>query len=289
MADRWHVITGAGTLANVQRSTTVRTGALTKYSCEMVGAAGVAAVEIGQRIESIHSARYKRTVAFSCWIYNGSGAAFTPKLLAITPSAADNWTTNSTINGGGLGESLQSCPDAVWTKVIWSADVSGYSNIGNGFGITIQIPSGSLVAGDTVRFAEMNLTPGSAFSPMALTDPVRELNGCKRYYQQFDQGLQGFVQETGANDFPYLAWSFPIEMRSAPTLTIIDTSPTIDQFTTAGVGGTFTGSSSGLDTSATTPLGAIARLNGFTGMTAGSHAAVSNGQTTPVFACSAEL
>src|SRR3990172_7036452 len=235
--DRWHTVTGGGTLANVQRSTTVRSGALSKYSLEMVGAAGVGAVEVGQRIESNFVALYKRTVSFSCYIYNGSGAAFTHKLYARTPSVVDNWTTNTAQNGGGSGEDLQSCPDATWTKVTWSvdsADISGYTDINNGFGITIQIPSGSLVAGDTVRFAEMNLIPGTALSPMTLTSPVQELNTCKRYYQQFDQGLQGFVQEAGANDFPYLIWNFPIEMRSAPTLTIIDTSPAIDQFTTAG-------------------------------------------------------
>lgn len=219
VADRWQVITGSGTLTNVQRSTTVRTGALSKYSLEMVGTAGVGAVEIGQRIESIFSARYKGTVAFSCYIYNGSGAAFQPKLYAITPSVADNWATNTIRNGGGFGEDLQSCADAAWTQVTWSADISGYTDIDNGFGITMQVPSGSLVAGDTVRFAEMNLTPGATFPPFARSDPVLELARCHRYAWVpsnvvASQGQGAKVATTTIG----IMLRLPVTMRSTPTL-----------------------------------------------------------------------
>lgn len=222
VADMWHVVTGSGTLTNVQQSTTVRSGALSKYSLEMVGTAGVGAVEIGQRIWNDAAAKYKRTVAFSVYIYNGSGAAFTPKLYARTPSAANNWTTNTAQNGGGFGEDLQSCADAAWTKVTWSADISGYTDIDNGFGITIQIPSGSLVASDTVRFAEFNLTPGSAFPPMKLTSFDEQYPRCLPYAYVLDASVnsadQGFGTRVGTTSIA-INFQFPLPMKTTPILT----------------------------------------------------------------------
>lgn len=222
VADRWYVVTVAGTLANVQRSTTVRTGALSKYSLEMVGATGVTAVNIGQRIESIYLAKYKRTIAFSGYIYNGSGSAFTPTLYAITPNAVDNFLGTVIRNGGGSGESLQSCANNAWTQVTWSADVSGYTNIDNGLGITLEIPSGSLVAGDTVRFAEMNLTPGSAFVPMAMTDYIQEFARCLRYALLLDASIAttdlGFGRKAATTQI-LISDNYPVPMRDIPTLT----------------------------------------------------------------------
>lgn len=222
VADMWHVVTGSGTLTNVQRSTTVRSGALSKYSLEMVGTAGVGAVEIGQRIWNDAAAKYKRTVAFSVYIYNGSGAAFTPKLYARTPSAANNWTTNTAQNGGGFGEDLQSCADAAWTQVTWSADISGYTDIDNGFGITIQIPSGSLVASDTVRFAEFNLTPGSAFPPMKITTFDEQYPLCLPYAWVLDASSDATDQGFGtrvSSTTQSINFQFPMPMKMAPALT----------------------------------------------------------------------
>lgn len=221
VSDMWHVVTGSGTLANVQRSTTVRSGALSKYSIELVGAAGVGGAEVGQRIESAKSARYKRTLAFSCYIWNGSGAAFTPKLLAWTPSAVDNWTT-ATVRNGVTGEDLQSCADAAWTRVTWSADVSGYTDIDNGFGISVQIPSGSLVAGDTVRFAEMNLIPGTAFPPMAMTDYLEEYMKCLAWAYVIDVSSNSTNQGQGAKIATATIQTqiqFPVPMMLVPSFT----------------------------------------------------------------------
>ncbi len=224
VADRWYVVTAAGTLANVQRSTTVRSGALSKYSLEMVGATGVTVVNIGQRIKSSFSARYKRTLAFSCYIFNGSGSAFTPILYAITPNAIDNFSGTVIRNGGGSGESLQSCADNAWTKVTWSADVSGYTNIDNGLGITLEIPSGSLVASDTVRFAEMNLIPGTAFTPMVMTDYDEQLEKCKVYLHIVTPSsafglISDYAGVAGSTTQAGILVICPVPMRSVPTLT----------------------------------------------------------------------
>lgn len=182
VADRWAVITGAGTLAHVQQSTTVRTGARSKYSMQLDGAAGVTTVDIDQRIEAATSSLYKRQVTFSAYIYNGTGADFTPKLFVATPSVADNWTTSTVRNGGGSGEDLQSCADSAWTQVIWTADISSYTDINNGIEFKLQIPSGSLVASDVVRLAEINLVPGGVATPFVARPVCMEFAFCQRYF-----------------------------------------------------------------------------------------------------------
>ena len=233
VADRWGFITGVGELTNVQRSTTVRTGARSKYSCEMVGAAGVGTVNISQRIESLWSGRYKRTLYFSGYIYNGSGASFTPKIYVSTPSAADTWTTSTVRNGGGSGEDLQACGDAAWTLVSWTADVSGYTDIGNGLEIRIETPSGSLVAGDTVRLAEFCL---ATLAETLYVQPniQQEIARCQRYYSKTFAIATTPAQAVGANtgEFVFIAhaagaslqrspsYLFPVRMRTAPTITL---------------------------------------------------------------------
>lgn len=188
VADRWAVKTGAATLAHVQRSTTLRTGARSKYSLQLDGAASVTTVDVDQRIEAALSGLYKRQVYFTAYVYNGSGAAFTPKLFVSTPSAADNWASSTVRNGGGSGEDLQSCADSDWTQVRWSADISGYTNIDNGLEFRLQIPSGSLVAGDVVRLAEINLVPGGVATPFVSRLVGLETLLCQRYYWAFVEG-----------------------------------------------------------------------------------------------------
>ena len=220
--DRWAVKTGAGTLAHVQRSTTLRTGALSKYSMQLDGAAGVTTVDIDQRIEAAMSGRYKRQVYFTAYIYNGSGAAFTPKLFVSTPAAADNWSSSTVRNGGGSGEDLQSCADSAWTQVIWTADISSYPDIGYGVEFRLQIPSGSLVAGDIVRLAEMNLVPGSA-TPFVGRLITLELAACQRYFWRTPPGgtetwpvITAYAG--GGSQYYYVTLLHPIPMRTTPTL-----------------------------------------------------------------------
>lgn len=243
VADRWAAITGAGTLAHVQRSTTVRTGARSKYSYQLDGAAGVTTVDIDQRIETALSGLYKRQVTFSAYIYNGSGADFTPKLFVATPSAADNWTTSTVRNGGGAGEDLQSCADSAWTQVTWTADISSYTNIDNGVGFRLQIPSGSLVAGDIVRLAEMNLVPGGVATPFISRITGTELVLCQRYYQKsYSQGVTpGTAAAAGYRIIYGLTTAvaggnciFHSEMRATPTITMYSYNGTANKVSTIG-------------------------------------------------------
>lgn len=223
VADRWAVNTSGGTLGHVQRSTTVRTGAKTRYSLQLDGAGGVGTVDIRQRIEAALVGQYKQTLSFSAYVYNGSGSAFTPTLYVSTPSASDDWTTSTVRNGGGSGESLQECADSAWTKVYWSADVSGYTNIGNGLEFRIRIPSGYLVASDTVRLAEMQLLPGDENYSDFITRPLPiEITLCYRYLYKYENPPAAKAIGTAYTTSTTAATAYiptPTPMRTAPTYT----------------------------------------------------------------------
>ena len=221
LADRWAVKTGAGTLATVARSSTVPTASRSKYSLELTGAAGVTAVGIDQRIEAMDVP--KGTVYFSAYVYNGSGAAFTPTLYVSTPSASDTWTSSTVRNGGGSGEALQECADSAWTKIYWTADISGYTDIANGVEFKLEIPSGSLVSGDTVRIADSALTYGNAYIEPAVKPYSQILAECQRYF--ITKGgtttyeLIGMGQATAAAT-AIIICHLPVTMRAAPSITV---------------------------------------------------------------------
>lgn len=220
VADRWAVKTGAGTLAHVQRSSTVRTGARSKYSCQLDGAITVTTVDIDQRIEAAMAGLYKRQVTFSAYVYNGTGTAFTPKLFVSTPSAADNWTSSTVRNGSGSGENLQSCADSSWTLVTWTADISSYTDIDNGVEFRLQIPDGSLVAGDIVRLAEMNLVPGGVATPFVGRPIALELLLCQRFFLRIKTNSTNplcFATGTGTTETRGFL-PIPTSMRSTPTV-----------------------------------------------------------------------
>ncbi|MCL4296124.1 MAG: hypothetical protein KJ077_10370 [Anaerolineae bacterium] len=219
--DCWAVKTGAGTLAHVKQTSTVRSGAKSRYAMELEGATGVTTVDVDQRIESIFSGRYKGQVDFSVYVYNDTGAAFTPKLFVSTPSATDNWASSTVRNGGGSGEDLQSCADGQWTKVTWTADISGYTNIDNGVEFRLRIPSGSLVASDIVRLAEPNLVPGSVDTAFAEAPNVISL--CQRYCWEVNRftAAAHMLCPSGyctSSTTASLHVQFPVEMRTTPTL-----------------------------------------------------------------------
>ncbi len=220
LADRWSLQTGAGTLASVARSTSLPNGSRSRYSMQLTGASGVTGVYIGQRIEAMNTPR--STVCFSIYIYNGSGAAFSPVLQIRTPSASDTWSSITTV----ASATLQECPDSAWTKVSWAGDLSGYSNIVNGVEFRLVIPSGSLVAGDTVYLADAALSYGSSYTLPIIKTYAQEYMDCLRYFRRATEGgefvVYGLYSGTSGN-YVGIPVTFPCPMRVAPTITRVGT------------------------------------------------------------------
>ena len=216
LADRFY-INPTGAAVNQLRSTTVPSNNRSKFSLEIQGAASVTTVLVGQRIESALIAKVKQSVTFSAQIYNGSGAAFTPKLKLGTPTAEDNFTT---VNNR-LDQSLSSCSDSAWTEVEYTVDISGYTDIDNGLQVEIEIPSGSLVASDTVRIAQVQLREGSGGDEYMSSGPGIEQAHCKRYYHRIDADQAYTMFATGhSNTITNARIVIPLsEMRTVPTFT----------------------------------------------------------------------
>jgi len=181
VCDGFYCVSAGAAVTSIARSTSVRGGARSRYCAAVTGAASVTTVNFGQAVEAIEMPRLKRTVTFSCWIYNNTGAAFTPLLYGYTPTAENNYgSTNAVINGA----SLQGCADGEWTKVMWTGDMSGYTGIDNGLALEVQVPSGSLAAGDTVRFAEWQLEEGQILDPVFEAEAIAAtLAKCSRRYR----------------------------------------------------------------------------------------------------------
>jgi hypothetical protein len=225
-AECWFV-QPAGAAVTRARSTTVRTGAMARYSIELVGAASVTTCNLGTRIEACDIPKVAREVTFQAYVYNGSGASFQPSLLLSTPSASDDWTTST----NRLTQTLQSCANAAWTLVSHTVDISAYTNIANGLEAVLQIPSGSMVSGDTNRIMEPMLCPGAVTSTFDYEPlPANQLR-CGRYARQsFPPGTApaqnagvstgGFrfpaITATGTQRAPTIAFDPP--MRGAPTV-----------------------------------------------------------------------
>jgi hypothetical protein len=183
-AECWYV-TASGAAVTSERSTTVRTSNRARYSIQLNGAASVTTVQLGHRIESCDVPKIAGTVTFQAWVYNGSGASFQPSLLVYTAGSIDSWGAPT----ARLTQTLQSCADAAWTQVSHTVDISGYTNLANGVTIELRIPSGSMVAGDTVRIMEPMLCLAGQVASFEV-EPVPETERrCERFFEKsFSRG-----------------------------------------------------------------------------------------------------
>lgn len=225
LADRWYV-NPAGASCTQAQSATVPTGSLGRYSLAVTGATSTTTVNVGQRIEASVIRQYKQQVTFSAWVYNGTGAAITPSLLVGTPAAADDFTTVT----NRLTQVLASCADAAWTKVLFTFDASGYTNIANGAQVELQFASGTLNANTkSVRVTELQLEVGSAVTPFEYEPLETTLRKCQRYYYRINPSnaysKYGVGLCTSASQ-AVIVVPFPVQMRAA-------ISSTIDQNSTA--------------------------------------------------------
>ncbi len=167
-------------------------------SLEVTGAGGVTTVLIGTRLEANN--RHATTLTFAAYIYNNTGAAFTPSLLVGTPNSENDFTT--VVNR--LTQTLPNCADASWTRVTHSFNAGAFTNIDKGLQVELQIPNGVMGgASDVVKIAQFQLAQENSFGGFEPPDPALELARCQRFYwKSFDHqvtpaqnaGLTGAVR-----------------------------------------------------------------------------------------------
>jgi hypothetical protein len=191
-ADRWFA-RPTGAAITYAQSTTVPSGSIAKYSAKLTGASSVTAVDFGQRIESRDATtNWQRERTFSAYVYNDTGASFTPRLRINTPTAADNYTSS----GNQLDTALQACPSGAWTQVSATFDGATLSNIGNGAEVVLQIPDGALnAAGKSVYITQLQCEPGTVVTAQEPRIITHELLLCQRYCIAFADQVVGFAAD----------------------------------------------------------------------------------------------
>jgi len=221
LADRM-AVTAAGAAVTIARSTTVP-NFRSRYSQLLTGAASVTTVETAQRIDAqTVNTGLATTVTFSAYVRNGSGGAFTPSLLVRCPTVADTWTSSNT----RLTQTLQSCADSAWTLVSHTFDVTALTDYEKGLEVALQIPSGSLVSGDTVYLAQMDLREGAAVGTYEAIPYSLEFQRAAFFYEKLTgYGSNAFIavcstRNGGAGDMvlPFSA------KRIVPTVTVSNNS-----------------------------------------------------------------
>lgn len=224
-ADRWFMSPVGATMGAV-RNTNVPSGSPSRYSLEIApNGVGGSTCKLGQRIEAANVYALKGIVTFSAWIFNNTTAQITPVLLLGTPSAADDFTTVTNM----LTQTLQPCANGAWTKVSFTVDISGYSNINNGLQVEIQT-SGHTTFGRIVRVADVQLEKSSISSSFENRPYGVELSLCQRYYWRNEittlNARIGVGMVSGTACQGYMV--HPVTMRTAPTA--IGTSTTAGNF-----------------------------------------------------------
>jgi hypothetical protein len=229
LADRFFVNpSGAG--VTVQRSTAVRTGSKGKYSLQVDGASSVTTVGIGQRMEAFTTRQLLSDgVTISAYIYNNTAtSSFSPTIELHTANAENDFSSRTLVATLTPGIA---CPQTAWTRVYASvnaAAVQGYSGIENGLQVAIVIPSGALVAGDTVRVGEFQIQEGTTLTTFLPRTLQEELDHCQRYYfKTYPQdvapgtatfnGCHAFISLAASN--VYESVTFPKPMVKNPSVT----------------------------------------------------------------------
>lgn len=215
----------AGAAVTVNRTTTRPTDAIVPYAMLVTGATSVGVVTIaGQRFESLSIPPIKRMVTFSALIKNSTSASLTVSLLVGTPGAADDFTTVTNRLTATAGTILSGGS----SRLTYSVDISGYTNIDNGIQVEWRVPSGALdSASKTITICEMQVEAATVHTGFGVSPLSLEEARCYRYYW-----LSGPKTATQANGCPIAfvsndeaaveyAWGsvmWPSKMRATPTV-----------------------------------------------------------------------
>ena len=187
-------------------------------SLGITGAVGATLVNAGQRIESILIQKFRQTCTFSAWVFNGTGAPFTPILVGRTPTASDNYTATL----GVLSAALQSCADNAWTKVTWTGDISAFASIAYGLELNVQFPTGALDNGAKyVYLTQSQLERGPFTTEFEIYDPESEFLACARYFEVLGgaSAYETFGIGVVINSTHCLGTLYFTPKRAAPTIT----------------------------------------------------------------------
>jgi|SRR5215469_4371280 len=161
-ADYWSV-NPKGAAVNSLRSTDVP-DLYSLFSLQVVGAANVTDVSVGQSISGDLSATLRRPCTMSGFIENNSGGNVSPVFEIWTADTFNGFNTvtlQQTAN-------LQTCPTGAWTFVSVTEDLTNIPNAANGLLLKIRLPSGALSSSSrTMNFSRLKFQIGEIATEFA--------------------------------------------------------------------------------------------------------------------------
>lgn len=286
-ADRWLVATSSDTvtvnliaLADADRAQISDEAATNAHQIAFTGSSTAGAyTQFNHRIEGVRRLSGK-TVTYSFWARattgtprigvfwwqhfgaGGSPSADIGSNLGVTPALSATWQRYSVtgVFPSASGKTFGTTAGTDWSQIGTFLSEQGNNSVYSG-GIGVQ--SG------TVQFWGMQLEIGSTATPLEKLDPRMDLANCQRFYVVQTGYLYGFAVNTTNL---IVLWTFPVQMRATPTITLLTTAPYSEQppFNTA-----HTGSGSALSgTHANNSTGFDIQITGFSGYTAGAVASL---------------
>jgi len=199
----------------VSQETNAISGIGTQKMCRYTGASGVTGVYYIYRIESKDVAQINgNSVTFSIYIENNSGASISPTIDYYHPTAADNFSGNTTV---ASGVALGTVANGSSARLTATTDVSG-TTITNG--LMLQVNFGSALTSGTIDFTGVQLEVGSVATPFEHRSFGEELALCQRYYQEF--GSSRFISAQYHSSYRMASVPFVVPMRATPDLSFDD-------------------------------------------------------------------
>lgn len=226
--DGWAVVpVGATVTANRQANS--RTGALTEYGLQIVGAASVTDVLVRQKIEGQDAAALEgQSVTFQMQVNNGTGGSITPTITVKHANAFDNFGAMTTdVNA----QNLQQCANGAWTQISYTFTAS--ASAGNGLEVTVDFGNNFSSNAKSVILAEADIRVGSTVQTPEMRSLQAEIDQCHRHYRtSYGNGVapgtntrNGGVFTCTNNGSQIVAYGnidYDVEMRATPTLSFWD-------------------------------------------------------------------
>ena len=205
--DRWY---GYCTGANVTGQQ-VAGATANQYRYQFTGAASVTAIGFGQRIEALNCADLAGTTATLSVVLSNS------LLTTVTWTAYYANTTNTF--GSLASPTVTSIATGTFTVTSTAATYSANIAIPAAAttGIQILFTVGAQISGTWV-IGNVQLEQGSVATPFERPLYSKQLADCQRYFQYFDF-IALYGQATNAGTYVRQYITFPVQLRSNPTLT----------------------------------------------------------------------
>jgi hypothetical protein len=226
-ADRWFMVAGAATSANMTKTADTSIAGFTQAFVwgRASGQSSVSAIVLGQVLETLDSVRLQsQPLTLSFWAKTNSG--YTGGALGIR--VGQSTVSSDQSASGFVNTSWNAYSDVISTTQVLTSSYVRYAFIGSvvsnatQVGVSFQFtPAGTNTGNDAISMIGIQLEQGG-LSPFEHRDIQFELELCQRYFFQVNETSTAIIAPgaiEAANAATFLI-SLPVQMRIPPTVTV---------------------------------------------------------------------